>query len=370
MNWQNPNDRKNRRRQKSGLSMEKEKHKQKSIYETLPLELIQRILLRLPVKQLARLRCVSKLWQSLISDPEFVEYHLHYSPAPTHVCLFESDSTEGHFVHLEQVLNGNNYSIKSVSFPFKKKPPSDFRVMGSCRGFAALFVTPCCLYGFGYEQSHDDYLVVVASFYRGGQQRLDCFSLRTNSWINLDFAITQISLGFFEWKSCGLFLNGSIHWLSSSLINPYGETLLIFDLKEIIFSKISLPEQLVKCHSPELVVLGGCLAFYSRDYGKQKTEIWVMKEYNVQSSWTLYEIPGGYFIPLCLSNDSDVIALASTSGYRPLKFVKYSTRGELFQQYSCSIDYANYSVYTESLLLLPNDSKPKDNNNNKKKNVM
>ncbi|MED6107049.1 hypothetical protein PIB30_010495 [Stylosanthes scabra] len=384
--------------------MEKQKQKQQSVNEILPLELIERILLRVPVKQLGRLRCVSKLWCSLISDPHFVESHLHNSPAPTHVCLFDSDSTEGHFVHLEELFH-DKFPLKAVSLPFKKKPPSEFRVMGSCRGFVLLnrkphflvvwnpltgsskrisysCIVPCWwrfwlsyyarLYGFGYDVSRDDYLVVLAAQYSDGQQRLDCFSLRTNSWINFDSAISKVSLGPFDWKSCGLFLNGSIHWLSASLNKPYCETLLIFDLKERSFSKISLPEQLVLRDSPNLAVLGGCLAIYSTDYVKHKTEIWVMREYKVHSSWTLYEIPGAYsnFYPLCLSNDSEIIALASTSGYRPLiKFIKYNIRGELLQQYTRSIHNPNHCLYTESLLLLPNDSKPKDNNK-KKKNVM
>ncbi|MED6107048.1 hypothetical protein PIB30_010494 [Stylosanthes scabra] len=384
---------------------EKQKQKQKSMNEILPLELIERILLRVPVKQLARLRCVSKLWCSLISDLHFAESHLHHSPALTHACLFKRNTTEGHIVHLEQVFNDNNYAVKQVSFPFKKKPPSDFHVMGTCRGFVLLNREPhflvvwnpltgssrrisyscivSCnrgrfwlfhyarLYGFGYDESRDDYLVVLASQCGDSQPRLDCFSLRTNSWINFDSAITNVSLALFDRKPCGFFLNGSIHWLSSSLNEPY--RVFIFDLKERTFSNISLPEQLVMCRCPHLAVLGGCLAFYSRDYGKRKTDIWVMKEYKVHSSWTLYEIPGGYFSPLCLSNDSDIITLASAPGRRPFKFVKYNVRGELLQQYTySSYNHTDYSVYTESLLRLPNDSKPNDKKKKKKKkkNVM
>ncbi|MED6124970.1 hypothetical protein PIB30_063983 [Stylosanthes scabra] len=203
--------------------------RQKSINEILPLELIQRILLRVLVNQLARLRCVSKLWYSQISDPRFAESHLHHSPAPTNVCLFQRQPTESHFVNLEEVFNENKFPLKAVSFPFKKNPPSDFHVMGTCRG-------------------------------------------------SLSYPVMLLDAG-------------------TSFGSPIlaSETLLIFDLKERNFSKISLLEQLVMRDSPNLAVLGGCLAFYPRDYGKQKTDIWVMKEYKVQSSWTLYEIPGGHF---------------------------------------------------------------------------
>lgn len=41
----------------------------------LPLDVILEILVKLPVKSLCRFRCVSKLWRSTISDPQFVEAH-------------------------------------------------------------------------------------------------------------------------------------------------------------------------------------------------------------------------------------------------------------------------------------------------------
>ncbi|MED6106062.1 hypothetical protein PIB30_001455 [Stylosanthes scabra] len=126
-----------------------EEQKQESVNEILPLELIQRILLRVPVKQLACLRCVSKLWCSLISDPHFAESHLQHSHAPTHACFFERDRGEAQapFVRLEELFNENYFPTKAVSFPFKKNPPSGFRILGTCRGFVLLNrqTFSCCM---------------------------------------------------------------------------------------------------------------------------------------------------------------------------------------------------------------------------------
>ncbi|XP_057753472.1 putative F-box protein At1g47790 isoform X2 [Arachis stenosperma] len=105
-----------------------EEKKQKSFNDILPLDLIQRILLRIPVKHLGRLKCVSKLWHSLISDPDFVESHLHFSLALTHACIKNKDSTEAYILHLEEAFNDKNYKVKEVSFPLKKKSLSEFRV--------------------------------------------------------------------------------------------------------------------------------------------------------------------------------------------------------------------------------------------------
>ncbi|XLT92049.1 hypothetical protein HN873_013724 [Arachis hypogaea] len=57
----------------------------KHLNDILPRELIDRIFLRVPAKDLFRLRFVSKLWHSLISDPHFAEsyYNFHSASSPS-----------------------------------------------------------------------------------------------------------------------------------------------------------------------------------------------------------------------------------------------------------------------------------------------
>ncbi|XP_057762183.1 F-box protein CPR1-like isoform X1 [Arachis stenosperma] len=385
-----------------------ENHKSKSIHDILPLELIHRILLRVPVKDLGRLKCVSKLWNTLISDPDFAKSHLHLSAAPTHVCLFIYDYSNAFSVDIEAVFHRHT-AVKEVSLPFKMNTPFDFKVMCSCRGLVLLHRAPhflivwnpligsskkvsyshivsrsrrkyfmfpdiACLYGFGYDALQDDYLVVVASQDKNDQEHFDCLSLRTNSWTNLDFALSK-PLGTSNWQSRGFFLNGAIHWASFRFYS-----ILIFDLKERSFSIISMPEQVMGyIFGTHLVLLGGCLALYSND--PKKTNIWVMKEYKVHSSWTFYQIPRGDVAPLCLSNGSDIVAqdsvLLPIDPY--LRLAKYNVRGELLQ-HRISYDHhlahvkarpismssrTSYIVYTESLVPVPSEIKDKDK---KKKN--
>ncbi|MED6201735.1 hypothetical protein PIB30_098040 [Stylosanthes scabra] len=97
-----------------------------------------------------------------------------------------------------------------------------------------------------------------------------------------------------------------LEWGYSLVVLPsysHIDAIVVFDLKERSFSKISVPsvpEQLVR-RSANLIVLGECLALDFHD--NHKTYIWVMKEYKVQSSWTLmYEIPCCKSEALCLSN--------------------------------------------------------------------
>ncbi|XP_015961940.1 putative F-box protein At4g29970 [Arachis duranensis] len=281
--------------------------KNKGMSDVLPLDVIRRIFLRLPAKELFRLRCVSKLWHSLISDRDFAESHLnHSSVAPSHSCLFVNFLSVGYFVD-------------------------------------------------------DDYLVVLAwDNGNHSQFHVDCFSLRTNSWISFDAALPK-PFGHKMWESRGLFLHGAIHWLSC--YGAYMNAILIFDLKEWSFSTTSIPVKHYNWYS-DLTLLGGCLALFSYDH-IGKTYIWVMKEYKVTPSWILmYSIPCFKIVPLSLSNGSDIIALLSTT---KLKFAKYNVSGELLQEidypplcYRPNRNFLTFFVYTESLLPFPADTKDKD----------
>ncbi|MED6106069.1 hypothetical protein PIB30_001462 [Stylosanthes scabra] len=342
--------------------------KQKGINEILPLELIQRILLRVPVKHFPRLRCVSKLWQSLISDPHFAELHLQHSPAATNACLYIIHHTHAYFVYLNALVSDDNDAllVKVVSPPFKKNSNPKFDVLGSCRGFVLLYQPPhflvvwnpltrsskrtsyshivsrtkykddlmfLNLYGFGYDASQDDYLVVMAWQDIDDLDHLDSFSFRTNSWINLDAVLPVLPkhLDFSDYICCGLFLNGAIHWLTN-FERPWGHAILVFDLKERTFSKISISDQLnINCTH-----LG------------------------------LYEIPSRVFRPLGLSNNGDIIGdqhISST--YVQIRFLKYDVRRKQLHRvhsirFSLDIINETNAVYTESFLPLPNVIKDKD----------
>ncbi|MED6225656.1 hypothetical protein PIB30_095717, partial [Stylosanthes scabra] len=262
--------------------MEK-KHKS---MDDLPVELVQKIFLMLPAKQLFRLRCVSKLWHSLISDPHFAQLHFNlHSATPSPSFLFIKDGTEAHFVHLDPLMNVSSSSasaspsVKEVSFPFKMAP-FGFCLIGCCRGFVLL--------------NGETHFLVVSNPLTGSSKRiLYSHIVSRSNFAGFKFtghsALPKPVLPWF-WEYRGLFLNGAIHWLSSPL-RSYIDAILMFDLKERSFSKISVPEQLVGFYA-NLKVLGECLALEFRDHDNHKSYMWVMKEYKVQSSWTLMcEIP-------------------------------------------------------------------------------
>ncbi|XP_020977857.1 uncharacterized protein LOC110271374 [Arachis ipaensis] len=137
------------------------------------------------------------------------------------------------------------------------------------------------------------------------------------------------------------------------------------------FSRISAPEQLSYSY-PSLALLGGCLALYYHNHGSCNTDIWVMKEYKVHSSWTFYQIPCMDFRPLCLSSNRDIIGGGYTC-YGKTGYFIYNVRGDLlnhFKSLYCQLPCRERNtVYTESLLPLPGDIKDKDNKKKMKKEI-
>ncbi|XP_057459217.1 F-box/kelch-repeat protein At3g23880-like [Lotus japonicus] len=410
-------------------SREKERRKKRMENFTLPQELVLEIMLRLPVRSLVRFKCVCKSWLSLISDPEFGKSHFDLAAAPTHR-LLQTYSTGSQIISLafEESLTDNS-AIVHLEFP-PTPPQRDPRYtiihvphlskhglqpVGYCRGIMLLanrhsdfviwnpstgihrqislsyneldpslpnytkysnsegvFVLNI-LHGFGYDESTDDYLLVLirqsysckyiakmfSAVVKNLHPRIQVFSLKTNapSFIyDLDF---KYEAAF----NTGLFLNQSLHWLVESKAS--GLPLVIaFDLIDRSLSEIPLSLDCAvlylseayrdRCH---LMVLGGCLSLHY--YGRRDVadEIWVMKEYKVSSSWmkSSFVLPRNIknrVSPICFTKDGALVA-SSVDG----TLVKLNEKGEVLEQHRDGLNnnyFPKYHyIYRESLLPLP-----------------
>ncbi|MED6179627.1 hypothetical protein PIB30_002451 [Stylosanthes scabra] len=360
----------------------------------LPLELIRAILLRISLKDLSRLSCVSKLWLSLISDPIFHTFHLQLYPRRR---LFFTNRGFAASVDLHALFHNNNgggggddITDLTYSLPLTH-PPLCYSVMTSYNGFIVLHhhdsfivwnpltgshkIIPCShimteqitihllsdsfLFAFGYDPSHDDYMLVFNNLKT--QDCIHFFSMRLNSWKIFDVEVPLALRALRRrghWINRGIFLNGAIHWLVT--YQSQSKSILVFDINKVSFNYMSLPQPVLPSEARYLLPVGGCLALTCHfDGGKTKT--WVMKEYKVQSSWTLYEIPRLYFEPLFLSdNGGDIIGIDGRGG-----LAKYNHKGERLQHYyyeQCKYlhrDCFRSALYTESLMPVPNEEKEK-----------
>ncbi|KAK2358125.1 F-box/kelch-repeat protein [Trifolium repens] len=357
----------------------------------LPHELIIQILLRLPVKYLIRFKCVCKSWFSLISDPHFANSHFQLAAA-THtrriVCLATTSysyATGSSSIDFETSLDSVSPSL-NLFFLHYSESCYDLEIRGSCRGFILLHgcfnfylwnpstgghkelpLSPNsksyrdCFYG--YEPSLDDYLLVSLSHDPNitKTRHLEFFSLRANTWKEIEGNFPYINGSDENPKQLGSLYNGAIHWYAFRDDLRY-DVIVAFDLMEKKLLEMSLPDDIdyesINC---DLWVFGEYLSLWVMDFDNYETEIWVMKEYKVHSSWTktlVLSLDGKsfhfhYFSLICSTKSGDIIG--TDDGKR---LVKYNDRGELLEDISYSYYHrgSQAAMYTESLLSLPSDS--------------
>jgi len=290
---------------------------------TLPFDLIEEILSRLPVKLLLQLRCACKSWNSLISDRKFAKKHLSLSTTHSLHCV--RGYSHKHVLEsypLDHVfINVTTTDVRQPEFSHYWS----VEFLGSCHGilcFAAeehryssiivrlwnpsikkLKELPSLgeprpngyiprIYGFGYDPVSDNYKVVVVF------RELVDFSLNIHNRICYKDIVVHVkvhNLGTNSWKSIPMFpyvypvqqsgqcASGTINWLATKVTNnkPTQCYILSLDLGNESCKEVLLPNygELVSS-TLHLSVLRNCLILFSGD------DVWVMKEYGNQESWT------------------------------------------------------------------------------------
>ncbi|KAG5560588.1 hypothetical protein RHGRI_003794 [Rhododendron griersonianum] len=142
---------------------------------------------------------------------------------------------------------------------------------------------PFISYGFGYDESTDDYK--VAGFF--GRVGTSCFefevkvyALRTASWRRIEGSPHRVPS-----DGLGTYLNGALHWTGRNDSNV-GPIIVSVDLVKETHGEVLEPDYLDgdHLHRRLLDVLNGCLCILCayRDY----VDLWVMKEYGSRESWT------------------------------------------------------------------------------------
>ncbi|KAI9127809.1 hypothetical protein K1719_000802 [Acacia pycnantha] len=349
--------------------------------ENLPNELRTEILLRLPIKSLGRLKCVSKSWLSLISDPNFPK--LHFQRSPQHYTHRFPYIVVSHHQRMRAIdFNASpRDDSAAISFDF----PSDYKfVLSSCRGFLLLFhkkrdkllvwnpltgerkqiLLPktqinFAMHGFCYDESTDDYLIVLVSFIVRPAFRI--FSIGNNSW-NKEFVINRReTMAPNHPVVSGSVVNSVIYWLVSfeeergiPEVNILALDIKTNQVRRVVLNIDDIEPKL--CH---LRLLGESLALIVLTY--EEIKVWVMKEGEGESSWTKrMSIPRSReatLSPLCFTKDSQLVTL-----HFPLTLSRWSSQqgkveelGKLEEDrtfgYLLMSFYA--PTYTETLLSLP-----------------
>ncbi|XP_073133728.1 F-box protein CPR1-like [Henckelia pumila] len=307
----------------------------------LPLDLIEDILSRLPVKSLKRFRSIAKSWCSLVDSEKFIKSHLRRS----------LNSYSNHHLIL-----GGGPALYSVDLgPLNKarmlKPPFPYNnldgVMSSCHGLVLVMSEPPVFwnpfarsyrvlpdssmepppgsgfyalvsYGFGYDSITDDYKVLKVMDFKNHVTQVTIlmetgiFSLKSNSWKKIqDFPYPLPFVGGHMRAP----VNGSMHTLVYADGSTDAARIMAFSFETEKHCEMKLPKGVKTRDSGlSLTVVGGSLCLICMQ--RSRVVIWVMKEYGVEESCSMLltikpPTMGPHFCvkPLVYSRDGNKVLL-------------------------------------------------------------
>ena len=301
----------------------------------LPPEIMHDILSRLPVKPLCRFKCVSKPWQSLISDPVFVA---NYSKAAIaflrrrrlFFTYFHGKKIRVYSLNLDQqLLNENPNNVDGlVASPTELDFGRDWRILGGsihssssaglflCELFSSSrfegwgLINPVTkeskklpkppilrlplkpyivFYGLGFDHSTNEHKVINGQEYWEEGIVFSVYTLQTDSWRQIDHLYPYT----FE---CGeVLVNGAVHWLVSKVADR-SRVIISFHLAEEEVREIALPPDATDHGTLYSLYLGSFRnsLYVTWSPTMMVNEFWVMKEYGVQESWTKMQISKPY----------------------------------------------------------------------------
>ncbi|GAU13076.1 hypothetical protein TSUD_173760 [Trifolium subterraneum] len=269
----------------------------------LPDEIIFQILLWLPVKFLLQLKCVSKSWKTLISNPKFAKTHLQsitVNPTITDQRLFFSDGigkpTKLVSFDVKQLLENSSEPTKPVEFIREHRLESDKSPTLDYSYRKCMWIT---YYGFGYDHVNDKYKVLVVLGRRKGSDEkvTKVYTFGGNSWKTIqNFPCSA--------RGDGKFVSGTLNWVVKkddsfnegdyqifewkTIHNfPCSSVILSFDVEKETYNEVLLPyhDAVIFVCDPSLGVLSNCLCVCF-DFNKTHWDFWLMKKYGAVESWT------------------------------------------------------------------------------------
>ncbi|KEH28793.1 putative F-box domain-containing protein [Medicago truncatula] len=233
-------------------------------------DLLVEILSLLSVKSLLRFRCVSKSWNALISDPNFVKFHLKRSKSQNQLFTlvtkyiktimgespygsdYESETDYGIIPYpIPRLLDNPSFTL--ITDPRSLLNEKDCSgIAGSCNGLICLTGyrsiywsdddelydywlrlwnpatrkispkigcfrdLPGFVFNFGCDDSTDTFKVVASRYIRDRlTSEVRVFSLGDNVWRNIEsFPVVHLNLYYEGFEHTDVFLNSTFNWLA------------------------------------------------------------------------------------------------------------------------------------------------------------
>lgn len=240
-------------------------------------------------------------------------------------------------------INGKHFFLWNPSTrKYKKLPDVDERMK---RG---LFITK---YGFGFDESNDDYKVVgvLSGFCDADRYEtmVKIYSLRADSWKRIE--VFDDGLPF---DDAGKFVSGKLHW-GKRFGSSSRWDIVCLDLGSEKRGIVAQPRYIDSVFSPSLGVIGGCLSVLC-DFPKTSVDVWVLKEYGVTESWAkMVTVPyvndpweGLYSTPLFIGSNGEILLVYGT------RFIIYDPKDNRFRRPKMRnfSTFFEADVYSESLV--------------------
>ncbi|OMP04696.1 hypothetical protein COLO4_09400 [Corchorus olitorius] len=337
--------------------------------DEIPFDLMEGILCRLPVKSLLRFKRVCRQWLLLIKDPKFIKLHLQRSTQTrTHTNLVAVA------VGLNQIWSLDLSACNGLLCLANQERTTIMLWNMSTREHKILPPSPeksstvFGLLGFGYDPCNDDYKVVKFYYCWTRGSLATFYSLRLNSWQSKDRCYNFSEYKFIN--NQGVYLDGALNWracdrnkvdiiISLDLNTEEARTLRLpyypyYDPSNI-FSYDAEGNRCVGFRVWSFDVVEGnlcvgflkdpryyrpCSATRMTEYGSDDvvTDIWVMKEYGNDESWTkLFSIQGAErcppYKPLTCIHGDQVLLLSSASSDASANLFYYNLKQKKFSLY-------------------------------------
>uniref|UniRef100_M1C446 F-Box protein n=1 Tax=Solanum tuberosum TaxID=4113 RepID=M1C446_SOLTU len=319
-----------------------------STISVLPHEIIIEILLEVPPKSLLKFMCVSQSWLELISSMKFIKNHLKLTANDKeyshHRIIFQEFACNFKVCCLPSKLNKERSTeLFDIGSPMEN-PTIYTWIAGSVNKliclyskieetvlwnpvinkskklptFGAKLRNNCSYYlkyGFGYDETRDDYKVVFAELRKPGQgfawgqqwspsagpaqgvgsgrdiyedsgsydTVVNIYSLRADSWRTINKF-----QGNFLLNSPGKFVDGNLYWALSADVDAFNMcNITSLDLADETWRRLELPDSYGKGSYPlALGVVGSHLSVLCINCLEgTNSDVWIRKDCGVEVSW-------------------------------------------------------------------------------------
>ncbi|XP_047961883.1 F-box protein At3g07870-like [Salvia hispanica] len=357
---------------------------EQDFFTNLPLDINTNILSRLPLRSIAISKCVCKPWLNLLESNDF---EIKTPPALarvtsnnwlSHCMIFEIEDEEeadldSHDLHYNRLTDSKIYHGSSIAgvaangsllllvvVTTYSNPTCCLHICNPITRKYVYLDLPeaytCYLsFGFGLSKISGQYKVVCINTFSGSHH---VYTLGTGTWRRLeDGAPSGFNLPSITAQSA---LNGNPHW---TLRDPKQRMWICgFDVETECFSIFSTPPPIDGRGrlNGKLAALRDCLCYsYTWD---DEIVIWLMKEYQVEESWTIeYKLSTTrfgfdktkilYVIPIKIFKDGDILMLMNSN-----QLIYYSNKTRTTQKIDMFKDASKKCtfalIFTPSLLSL------------------